>query len=293
MNADISSVLLDKSFSFSPHPGMRISWPGMKEPMRMWIISDTHLSLRDSRDDEYADNYRRMGSGDPEINKTAFLKTLEKAKEQKPDILVLTGDIISFPTYANIEFVKQSLTECGLPWIYVAGNHDWHFEGVEGSDLEQREKWIAARLLPLYQGANPFYTSKVIKGVRLVMIDNSAYHILPEQVRFWKSEAAKGDPVCLCMHIPFWQEGWSVTTCACPTWGAATDPYWEIERRQRWDEKLSPATFEFRKAVLETPNLAGVFAGHEHCWQFAREKGQNLITVASNARGEFLPVTIS
>ena len=38
----------------------------------------------------------------------------------------------------------------------------------------------------------------------------------------------------------------------------------EIERRERWAERLMPSTYEFREAVLDTPNLVGVFTGHKH-----------------------------
>ena len=280
----------DKAYSFDMKDGMRIPWPGLAKPLRLWMVADTHFGLHDARDDEHADHYRRMAQYG--AKKEPFEKMMAAAKAAKPDALVLLGDNISFPTHANVEYLKTALENCGLPWLYIAGNHDWHFEGEAGSDLEQREKWTKSRLAPLYQGESPLAYSRMVNGVRIVMVDNSLYHVLPEQVAFWKAEAAKGDPICLCMHIPFWQPGWSVTTCACPTWGAATDPYWEIERRQRWAEKLMPSTFEFRDAVLATPNLVGVFAGHHHNWQFARERGQNLFTVVSNRTGQFLDVTI-
>jgi len=131
-----------------------------------------------------------------------------------------------------------------------------------------------------------------VKGVRIVAIDNSAYHVLPEQVAFWKAEAAKGDPIALMMHVPFWHPGWSVCSCACPTWGAATDPYWEIERRERWAERLTPSTFEFRDAVFATPNLVGVFTGHHHVLQFAEADGKGCFTTPSNREGKFLDVRI-
>ena len=285
----------EKSFS---HDGrvLRMPWSGLTEPARLCVIGDTHLSLCDARDADHEIHCFRMGGrSDPkkkaEIQRH-FTRTLARAGEGQVDLIVLVGDIVSFPSLANVEFVRSSLDACGVPWIYVAGNHDWHFEGEEGSDLAQRERWTKTRLAPLYQGENPLMSSRMVKGVRVVMIDNSAYHVLPEQVTFWRQEAAKGDPVCLCMHIPFWQPGWDVTTCACPEWGSATDPYWRIERRQRWADRLMPSTFAFREAVLSTPNLVGVFAGHEHVDQFVRDRGQNLFTVAANRTGAALFVEI-
>lgn len=267
---------------------VRVRTPGVQGELRAWVIGDTHFALRDARDDAYADNYRRMGQWG--AKKEPFEKMLAQAAKERPDILLLVGDIISFPTLANVEYVKAQLDACGIPWFYVAGNHDWHFEGMPGSDLAQRADWTVKRLTPLYQGANPLMASRVVKGVRIVAIDNSAYHVLPEQVEFWKSEAAKGDPIALMMHIPFWHPGWSVTSCACPTWGAATDPYWEIERREQWAERLTPSTFAFRRAVFETQNLVGVFTGHHHRLQFAEAEGKACFGTPSNRGGEFLDI---
>lgn len=287
--AEPSCAVAPKNWSYDGKV-VRIPCPGVQGSLRAWVIGDTHFALRDARDDAYADYYRRMGQWCPK--KEPFEKMLAKAQAEKPDVLLLVGDIISFPTLANIEYVKGRLDGCGVPWFYVAGNHDWHFEGVPGSDIAQRAEWTKRRLTPLYQGADPLMASRVVKGVRIVAIDNSVYHVLPEQVAFWKAEAAKGDPIALMMHIPFWHPGWSVCTCACPTWGAATDPYPDIERRERWAERLLPSTFEFRDAVYSTPNLVGVFTGHEHCLQFACEAGQNFFTVPSNRNGDFLKVCL-
>lgn len=281
---------IDKNYAFTAGERLRLAWPGCPLPVRLWVIGDTHFALHDDRDAAYADQYARMAQWPAE--KEPFEAMLAKARKERPDILVLVGDNISFPTIANVEYLKSALDDCGLPWIYVAGNHDWHFEGDTGSDLEQRAHWIEKRLKPLYQGTDPLMASCVVKGVRLVMIDNSAYHVLPEQLAFYRSEAKKGDPVCLFTHIPLWQPGWDVCTCGCPSWGAATDPYWQIERRERWAARLMPSTFEFREAVLSTSNLVGAFAGHVHALQVARQSGQNFFTAPSNKQGAYLDVTV-
>lgn len=280
------------SFMFGPKNKIRIRIPDLKENVRVLIVGDTHFNLRDERDDEYKDMYKRMvRSTDPT---KPFAETLNYAKKVKADLILLVGDNLSFPTLANVEHFKRELDVCGIDWYYVAGNHDWHFEGSPGSDEEQRDIWIEKRLKPLYKGLNPLMSSRLIKGIRFVAIDNSIYHVTQKQLDFWKQEAAKGDPMVLFMHIPFWQEGWeSVFTCGNPKWGAATDPYWEIERREKWAEKQMPSTFAFRDAVLSTPNLAGVMTGHHHTRYVSSEKGAFLFTVPDNRKGHFYDVTFT
>ena len=283
-----NETTVKSSMAFDGRGKIAISNLGLEKPVKLAIAGDTHFAFHDERDEEYADFYKRMAQWPSK--KEPFEKMLGKVAESKAEGLLLLGDIISFPTLANVEYLKRSLEVSKLKYYYIAGNHDWHFEGDEGSDLEQRIRWIENRLKPLYQGNNPLMYSCKIGGIRLVMIDNSAYHVLPEQVDFWRAEAAKGDPMVLAMHIPFWQEGYSITTCDAPQWGAATDPFWEIERRERWAERSMASTNEFRKAVYSTPNLVAIFAGHEHRLMFASNNGKMQIVVPSNRDGAYLEV---
>lgn len=271
---------------------MKIEGVGLKKPVQLFVAADTHFAFHDERDDANADCYRRMAQY--ATPKEPFEKMLASAKEHKADALLLLGDIISFPTLANVEYLHGALESSGLDYAYIAGNHDWHFEGTPGSDIEQRAEWVEKRLKPLYRRRTPMMYSRTVGGLRIVMIDNSVYHILPEQVEFWKAEAAKGDPVVLCMHIPLWMPGYSDGCfCAAPGWGAKCDTVWQIERRQRWAEKPTPATFEFREAVFSTPNLVAVLTGHEHQLMFASERGRMQVVLPSNRDGAHFRVTVS
>ena len=281
----------DRPFSLDGRCTLRMPVAGLKQPVNFLVVGDTHFNFHDGRDDAHADNYKRMARNPTPGDVLA--KAMNRAREAQADIVLLVGDIISFPTLANIDHLRAELDRCGLPWLYVAGNHDWHFEGDSGSDIEQRARWAESRLKPFYQGENPIMYSRVVKGVRMVMIDNSVYHVLPEQLAFWKQEAAKGDPIALFMHIPLWLEGWNITTCGHPDWGAATDPYWEIERRERWAEKLMPSTYAFREAVINTPNLVGVFTGHKHKLMVGQSRNALFFSVPWNRDGSCMEVRLS
>ena len=281
----------DRPFSLDGRCTLRMPVAGLKQPVNFLVVGDTHFNFHDGRDDAHADNYKRMARNPTPGDVLA--KAMNRAREAQADIVLLVGDIISFPTLANIDHLRAELDRCGLPWLYVAGNHNWHFEGDSGSDIEQRARWAESRLKPFYQGENPIMYSRVVKGVRMVMIDNSVYHVLPEQLAFWKQEAAKGDPIALFMHIPLWLEGWNITTCGHPDWGAATDPYWEIERRERWAEKLMPSTYAFREAVINTPNLVGVFTGHKHKLMVGQSRNALFFSVPWNRDGSCMEVRLS
>ncbi len=271
---------------------LRISVPGLKDEVRVCWASDTHLALHDSHDDAYSGHYARMAKWPGSTE--GFSRMLDAAKTDKADLVALTGDTISFPTLSNVEFVARELGKCGVEWMYTAGNHDWHFEGDSGSDAEQRATWIERRLQPLYQKvSNPLMYSKVVKGVRFVAIDNSIYHITAEQLAFWRREVATGDPIVLLMHVPLWVEGFGICTCGNPSWGAASDPYWQIERREKWSARQSDEAFALREAVLDAPNLVAVFTGHIHRGLNACERGKFLFSIPQNNKGLFWNVRIT
>ena len=285
---------------------LRFTMPSFQGHCRFMVIGDSHLSIDDARGEPFRQYSGRMSkpyrsalhfrTGRPLASPEGFDYALAEAKKLQMDFVALVGDIVSFPTEAGVEYVKKRLDESGLNWMYVSGNHDWHYEGLPGTEMELRAEWTRKRLSPLYQGADPMMASRVVNGIRFVFIDNSLYEILPSQLDFWKSEAAKGEPVALMMHIPLYMPGYGPREagCAHPQWGAKVDPHWKIERRPQWPEAgHTQTTFAFRKAVFDTPNLLGVFVGHEHRHMFAFDNGHVQCVTAANADGSFLDVTVN
>jgi hypothetical protein len=172
----------------------------------------------------------------------------------------------------------------------VAGNHDWHYEGMPGALDELRSTWIQKRLLPLYQGRNPLMTVREIQGIRLIVLDNSTYEIQPEQLEFFRVQAATGQPLALFVHIPLYAPGRGVGFgCGHPDWGAETDRNYELERRPRWPVAGHTAvTRTFHHEVFATPNLLGIFAGHIHRPSVDIVNGLPQFVTEANATGAYL-----
>ena len=99
-----------------------------------------------------------------------------------------------------------------------------------------------------------------------IMIDNSTYEILPEQLEFLEQELSDGVPIFLGCHIPLYVPGRDIFFgCGHPCWNAENDPFWEIEKREKWRiAGHTETTFLFHKLVMENPNIFGIFAGHIH-----------------------------
>lgn len=274
------------------HETCRVVSPLVREPVSFVLVGDTHLTVNDGRGDAYLKFTERMGGRRRESASEAesFRKTLAAAKAAKADLVALVGDQLSFPSWAGVEFLRRELDAAGVPWLYTSGNHDWHFEGMPGTEEDLRAKYEREILAPLYPDVrNPLCFTREIKGVRFVAIDDSINAVLPEQLAYWRQEVATGRPLVLLTHIPLYIPGYTVAEAAVghPEWGARTDPYYRIERRPQWPEEgPSATTLAFREEVFAAPNLLGVFAGHEHCPEFGVAETGAVQVVCDSNRAE-------
>ncbi|MBK1883828.1 metallophosphoesterase [Luteolibacter pohnpeiensis] len=303
-----SSATPSTSGSFSQDKNrVHIYSPHIRKPFKILMIADTHLFRDDERGEKYREFSARMAKA---YNQTKHFQTgkttnpeeglkeaLQKAKAQQADLVALVGDIVSFPSEAAIEWAMARIQETGLPWFYTAGNHDWHYEGMEGSADSLRAKWIDQRLAPFYQNDGRLMSVRELNGTRIISIDNSTYEILPEQLEFFRKQVATGAPLVLFVHIPLYAPGRDLDYgCGNPEWGAKNDHSYQLERRQKWREGgHTKVTMDFHREVFSCSNLLGVFAGHTHRAALDVMNGIPQFVTDANATGaymelEFLPV---
>ncbi len=284
---------------------IRIFTKTVAEPVRILHISDTHLYLDDERGDSYREYSERMSKAynstrnyknGAETNPVEMFKQIvEEAGSQDLDAIAMTGDIVSFPSAAGVDFVLDELGKISAPRYYISGNHDWHFEGMVGTERELRDEWIEKRLKPLYPSdVNPLCYSVKVKGVKMVFIDDSIYEILPQQLDFIREELASMEPTAVFMHIPLYAPGRSVAFgVGNPNWNASTDGNYKIERRPRWPENgHSETTYAFRDILLNASNLLGVFQGHIHRQSLDICQGKPLHVAPSATDGSSISIEI-
>lgn len=274
-----------------------------KEAIKLIFIADTHLWESDSREDPYRQYSNRMAkaynqtihfqTGEPTNPKEGLESALQIAIDEKADLLALVGDIVSYPSEAAIEWVLNKLNQSKIPYLYTGGNHDWHYEGMEGSSANLRTKWTEERLKPLYQNENPLMTYRDIKGIRFIIMDNSIYEILPEQLTMFQNYTATDKPIVLMAHIPFYAPGRSMGYgCGHPQWNAENDKSFSLERRPRWPETgHSQVTYDFHKELFTNPNLLGVFCGHIHKPSVDIINGIPQLVAPPNLAGGYLDIS--
>jgi DNA repair exonuclease SbcCD nuclease subunit len=222
--------------------------PNATTHLKFMQITDAHISINVDQETnmmKYAERMhkaytgsRRHFSQDTSKSTFEFLDdVLQKAKKEHVELLLLTGDIVNFPSAASVEYVCDRLKKTGIPWLYIAGNHDWHYEGLEGTLDVLRTTWIEKSLLPLYQGRNPLFYSEVIKGLNFAGIDNSTGKVSEEQINFLRTQLKRKEPIILLSHIPY-------------DFSSEGD-----------DREMAP----FVHTILSNRSkIVGIFAGHTH-----------------------------
>lgn len=290
---------LRKTFSMDKQV-VRFYSSEIKKPLKIMVVGDTHLGLDDERGEPFRVYSKRMAeayqrtrqavTGAWTTPKDQFQESLYQAREAQVDLIALVGDIFSFPSEAAIAWVLDQLKASGLAWLYIAGNHDWHYEGLPGSSCALRAEWTRKQLMPLYQGAMPLMAMREIYGVRFVVIDNSTYEITPEQLDFFRLQVADKVPLVLMTHIPLYVPGRPIGFgCGHPQWGAVSDRNWQIERRPRWPEKgHTDVTQAFHREVFSTHQLLGLFAGHMHAQSIDVVNDIPQVVTAANATGGYV-----
>jgi len=253
----------------------RIRVEGQKESLRILHVTDLHLGLHDERDAKYVNEHvagcrdrfgqrRQDMAGRPIYTEVTLVQTLERAKAEPLDLLAHTGDLIHFPSRANVDFCLRAFQESGTPWLYTPGNHDWRYPGIEGGD-EVREQWLPV-LAPLQQKGNKSHAATEIKGVQFLAFDNSNYQITEEQLAIARKLFARALPTVLLIHIPL-----SLPTLRPKTlevWKDPIlmgDPSWTEERRKQWLTRPDdPSTLEFMRLLRGSEGLVAILCGHLH-----------------------------
>ena len=282
---------------------VKIYSSAVEDTLRIFVIADTHLWLSDEREQPYREYSERMAAayhktshfktGAATNPEQAFRQTVALAKSRGADVVALVGDILSYPSERGVEWVQEVMAEYEMPYFYTPGNHDWHYEGMEGGSHDLRKEWREKRLAALFQGHNPDCYGVDVKGVRLLFVDSSNYLIEPQQLQFIKREVRRSGPFILFQHIPMYAPSRPVGYgIGHPDWGARSDGGYKIERRERWAEEHTQLDYDYYDAITKAPNLLATFSGHVHTFGVDISAGRPHFTVGANFSAAYCEVVV-
>ena len=239
---------------------------GAERPFAVLHISDTHLCEAYDDEGEVTIKLREMrrqtfGGRQEE----ALVDSIAWARKNV-DYVLHTGDLIDFQSRANFDLVKKHF---GDAMFGALGNHEfarhmWLAEEKEPKTEEWKDR-TRAKLDEVF----PFDVvlhSQIVNGVNFVTLDDVYGTVTERQVERFRAEVAKGLPIVLCMHVPFFTDDiWRATTQFWARSGsrfgdAAVPPRKGDYQRQSED----PVTRDFIAYLRKEPLLKAILAGHEH-----------------------------
>ena len=236
---------------------------GATTPFSVLHISDTHLTDAYSDEDQWKQRLKVRSTAHFGGFQEAALRESVAWAKANCDNLLHTGDVIDWHSRKNLDLVKKYL---GKECFGAIGNHEYtlyHYlekdSGVRKSVEEMRE---------LLAGYYPFtieFDSRVINGVNFVSLDDALGKVTAGQVKRFRAEVAKGLPIVLLKHVPFYTD--FIWTAAQKYWNSGTR-YHSMAIPQRKHEALiqvnDPLTRDFIAYLKTVKELKAVLAGHEH-----------------------------
>lgn len=171
-----------------------------------------------------------------------FLQILDKAKAQRPDLLVISGDLCYSDGNAVIyQWIKSHLDRTGLPYEIMSGNHD---DPALLAQSFNREDLLKGQEL---------YFSRSYGARTVLFLDTTTYEVSATQLK-WLKENLEGinGTALIFMHHPPLPSG---------------VPFMDSKHGLRNMEAVQEAFFQH-------PHPVQVFTGHYHVEKIVQK--QNL-----------------
>ena len=237
---------------------------GAEKPFEIIHISDTHLTLADERNEQ-----RKLDLAKDRIKlfpeAEVVLSISCKTAKEKNSVIMHTGDLIDFVSFANFDAVKRLSDENDL--FMAAGNHEFsHYLGEAKEDAAYRNQ-----SLDMVQACfrnNIRMSSRIINGVNFVSLDNGYYLFEPEQLDFLKAETQKGLPIVLMFHTPlFTKELYNIVMRKHNNayLAGVPDELMQCYPPDRYEQqKADTVTLETIRYIAEAENIKAILTGHLH-----------------------------
>lgn len=201
----------------------------------------------------------------------------EMVETEKPDLVVVTGDIIySTPADSTLSVVLKTFAQLGVPFCMTFGNHDYDFKTPAVALYNQMQKTPNC-VMPVLQGKNTDYSLPILSsnGKRtaavLYCIDThnkpaiggiGGYQWISHNQITWyrqrsmvykQKNGGRPVPSLAFLHIPLPEFNYATDNTQCPMYGS------RLERA--YSPSINSGMFA---SIKEMGDIMGVFCGHDH-----------------------------
>ena len=245
-----------------------VTIPGLSRDYTLLQVTDLHSSAYTTAEAKAMNAQRRSYIAG---RRNAFTDGFMFAEERMPymfgyaneinaDLLMLTGDIIDFPSELNISLMAQNISALRTPALFSLGNHDWCYADDYLSAGAAAEFIPKLNALSAGEPADDPYVKYVDFGeFMVVQVDNSTDSVTESTVDKFLELCELGKPIILMLHVPLHVD--SMVADCTKVWGK--------DLGMGGDTGVcawSPDVQRFYQAVAEDENtpVVAVFAGHVH-----------------------------
>ena len=201
----------------------------------------------------------------------------EMVQTEKPDLVVVTGDIIySAPADSTLSVVLKTFAQLGVPFCMTFGNHDYDFKTPAVALYNQMQKTPNC-VMPVLQGKNTDYSLPILSsnGKRtaavLYCIDThnkpaiggiGGYQWISHNQITWyrqrsmvykQKNGGKPVPSLAFLHIPLPEFNYATANTQCPMYGSRLE--------KAYSPSINSGMFA---SIKEMGDIMGVFCGHDH-----------------------------
>jgi predicted MPP superfamily phosphohydrolase len=184
----------------------RISVKGLSLPVKVMQLTDMHMTEYVETEniefnDFVADRQVVMENSSGRPYEEQLTGYFDIAQENEMDLVLLSGDIMDFPSKENIDIVTAAIHNYTGKVLFVLGNHDICFK------YPPHETRLKSRLETLKQIGEEYcvrdYGFVDVKGMRFITLDNSSYYFTNDQYLFLKQQFRTcALPIVIMFHIP-------------------------------------------------------------------------------------------
>jgi len=200
--------------------------PEVEREYEIWFFSDSHIIIPDETDTDeiqaYATERKKVFVNEKGVDSSQILiQFIETANEQKPDMVLFGGDILDFPSEANMAFLKAALEKLTVPYVYAMGNHDWTFpweymtlegiaqyrplyEDILYSNFIQDGNGVENGKIQALDVSGNSYSSVIeLADLIILAVDDSSNQVAVEAAESIEYAYAQNKPIILLQHVPF------------------------------------------------------------------------------------------
>lgn len=172
------------------------------------------------------------------------------------DLLLLTGDLIDFPSEKNLSVLFGNVSRVKTRSLFCLGNHDWTFAD------DYMSANAVATYIPRFNeltNGDPYFSYVEYEDLLVVAIDNSTDVVTQATVDKFFALYEKNKPIILMLHVPFHVDTLEADVRA--VWGGRNITMGIGAMGSDWQSVIDLYT---SVCLDENTPVVAVFAGHVH-----------------------------